>query len=175
MARVPLDFQAFYQTYHRSYLRYALLQVGDEETALDLVEVVFARLLEDWPKVLREASVQRYGFSVLRHVIATHLSLARRSRALVETAAFEKVRVVVRRQLEVMESALGLYSAIARLPERQMDVIVLRFVLGYDMSCTAEIMGISTGTVRSHLHSARRRLAGEIGVRWDSWEAEEIA
>ncbi|MEW1548306.1 RNA polymerase sigma factor [Streptomyces tsukubensis] len=173
--RVPLDFQAFYQTYHRDYLLYALLQVGSEKTALDLVEVVFAQLLEDWPEVLREPNVQRYAFSVLRHAIGVHHALTGSPGALVETAAFERVRVAVRRQLEVMESSLGLYSAIARLPRRQMDVIVFRFVLGYGVRSTAEIMGISMGTVRSHLHSARRQLAVEVGVRWDSREPEEIA
>lgn len=172
---VPLDFQAFYQTYHRPYLRYALLQLGDEVAAADVVEVVFAQLLEDWPDVLRAASVQRYAFALLRHAIAAHLVLARRPGAFVETAVFEKVRAAVRRQLEVMESSLGLYSAIARLPERQMDVIVLLFVLGYERQQTADIMGNSLGTVRSHLYSARRHLAEDVGVRWDSRTSEEIA
>lgn len=38
MEEVPLDFQAFYQTHHRSYLEYALLQSGSKEVALELVE-----------------------------------------------------------------------------------------------------------------------------------------
>ncbi|MFF2026691.1 RNA polymerase sigma factor [Streptomyces sp. NPDC058171] len=92
-----------------------------------------------------------------------------------ETASFERVRAATRRQLQVMESALGLYSAIARLPERQMDVILFRFVLGYGMSGTGRIMGISPATVRSHLHAARRQLAREIGVPWNDREAKEVA
>ncbi|MGW1974249.1 RNA polymerase sigma factor [Streptomyces sp. NPDC001889] len=175
MEEAPLDFQAFYQTRLHSYLEYAFLHSGSKQVSLDLVEVVFAQLLEDWPEVLREANVERYGFAVLRHAIATYLALAERPRTLVETASFEKVRAATRRQLEVMESSLGLYSAIARLPERQMDVIVFRFVLGYSMGAVARIMGICPATVRSHLHAARRQLAQEVGVQWNDRAAKEIA
>ncbi|MFI6530185.1 RNA polymerase sigma factor [Streptomyces uncialis] len=175
MAELPLEFEAFCQTYHRPYLKYALLHLGDRAAAVDTVEVVFAQLLEDWDDVLVMASVHRYAFAVLRHAIAARLALSGRPTAMVEAAVFERVRTVVRRQMEVMESALGLYSAIARLPERQLDVIILLFVLGYGKHQTASIMGISPGTVRSHLHTARRQLARDVGVPWDSsWEAEEI-
>ncbi|MFF7189597.1 RNA polymerase sigma factor [Streptomyces sp. NPDC008222] len=172
----PLDFQAFYQHYHRAYLNYAYLQLGERTTAIETVESVFVQLLETWPEVLTQPSVQRYAYSVLRRAIANHLVLRHGSTALVETATFAKVRVAVRRQLEVLESSLGLYAAIARLPERQMDVVVMRFVLGYSVTTVAETMGVSTGTVRSHIHAARRRLAHELGVQYSKeTEAEEIA
>ncbi|MFH8371381.1 RNA polymerase sigma factor [Streptomyces sp. NPDC018031] len=171
----PLDFQTFYKRYHRVYLRYAHLHLGDRSAAIETVETVFVQLLESWPKVLSEASVQRYTVSVLRHTIASRLAVTGRTSALVETAVFDRVRAAVRRQLEVMESSLGLYGAIARLPERQMDVIVFRFVLGYTPEQVAEIMGVSCGTVRSHTHAARRQLARELGMRCSNKEAEEIA
>ncbi|WP_308251465.1 RNA polymerase sigma factor [Streptomyces albireticuli] len=59
-----------------------------------------------------------------------------------------------------------------RLPERQYDVIVLRYVLGYPTSRVAEIMGISPATVRSHVRGARRRLAHDLHLEWVD-EAEE--
>ncbi|MEW1551866.1 RNA polymerase sigma factor [Streptomyces tsukubensis] len=174
MKEAPLDFQAFYQIHHRSYMEYAFMQSGSKQVSLDLLEVVFAQLLEDWPDVLREANVERYGFAVLRHAIATYLALTERPRTLVESASFGKVRAATRRQLEAMESSLGLYPAIARLPERQMDVIVFLFVLGYSMGAVARIMGICPATVRSHLHAARRQLAREVGVQWNDRAAEEV-
>lgn len=57
-----------------------------------------------------------------------------------------------------------------------MDVVVRRCVLGYDVTTVAEIMGVSTATVRSHIHAARQRLAHELGVQYrKEAEAEEIA
>jgi RNA polymerase sigma-70 factor (ECF subfamily) len=37
-----------------------------------------------------------------------------------------------REQMASIDSGLGLYEAIARLPERQFDAVLLRYVLGYD-------------------------------------------
>ncbi|GAA3352670.1 hypothetical protein GCM10017744_002640 [Streptomyces antimycoticus] len=91
-----------------------------------------------------------------------------------QTTTFAQVRAATRRQLEVRESSLCLYVAIARLPERQMDVIIFRFVLGYDLDEVAEMMGVSNGTVRSHTHAARRQLAKDLGIRGNSLEEEEI-
>ncbi|ARZ72611.1 sigma-70 family RNA polymerase sigma factor [Streptomyces sp. HU2014] len=82
-----------------------------------------------------------------------------------ETAAFAAVMDATRSRLQILESRLGLYTAITRLPERQYDVIVLRFVLGYPAERVAEIMGISPATVRSHTCGARRRLAHDLGLK----------
>ncbi|WP_445521345.1 RNA polymerase sigma factor [Streptomyces sp. NEAU-174] len=174
----PLDFKAFYQQYHRAYLRYAKLHLGNREAAIETVELAFAELLQCWPDVLTAPSVQRYAQSVLRSAIHSRLVRTGRASAFVETAVFDRVRATARRQLEVMESSLGLYAAIANLPERQLDVIIFRFVLGYDLPRVAEIMGVSNGTVRSHIHAARRQLARELGIRGtsrgNSMEEEEI-
>jgi RNA polymerase sigma factor (sigma-70 family) len=47
------------------------------------------------------------------------------------------------------EVAIDLRNALARLPERQRQVILLRVYLGYDTEETAEILSISSGTVKS--------------------------
>ncbi|WP_445520935.1 RNA polymerase sigma factor [Streptomyces sp. NEAU-174] len=170
----PLDFQAFYQQYHRPYLRYTLLHLGDSAVAIETVEAAFAELLQSWTDVLTAPSVQRYAHSVLRSAITSRQVATGRDSAFVQTATFARVRAAARRQLEVLESSLGLYAAIARLPERQMDVILFRFVLGYDLDKVAEMMGVSNGTVRSHIHAARRQLAKDLGIRGNSLEEEEI-
>ncbi|MCD9146107.1 RNA polymerase sigma factor [Streptomyces albireticuli] len=70
----------------------------------------------------------------------------------------------MRTQLQVMESSLGLFTAIASLPSRQYDVIVLHYVLGYPCSRIANIMGIKPDTVRSHRRLARERIATKLGL-----------
>ncbi|GDY48818.1 hypothetical protein SANT12839_097000 [Streptomyces antimycoticus] len=62
----PLDFQAFYQQYHRPCLRYAMLHFGDPAAAVETVETTFAELLQSWTDGLTAPSVQRYAHSVLR-------------------------------------------------------------------------------------------------------------
>jgi len=70
----------------------------------------------------------------------------------------------MRPAFEVMESVMGLYTAIAGLPERQYDVVVLYYVLGYTSPHIAKIMGIKPDTVRSHRRLARQRIAIKLGL-----------
>lgn len=44
------------------------------------------------------------------------------------------------------------------LPQRQREVVVLRFLQGLDTRETAEVLGISTGSVKTHLHRAVQQL-----------------
>ncbi|MEU8727642.1 sigma-70 region 4 domain-containing protein [Streptomyces antimycoticus] len=58
-------------------------------------------------------------------------------------------------------------AAMARLPERQFDVMVLRYALAFDTKLTARVMGVTEATVRSTARTAKRRLAGELGLAMD--------
>jgi RNA polymerase sigma-70 factor (ECF subfamily) len=64
----------------------------------------------------------------------------------------------------VLEGEIGLYGAIAALPERQYDVMVLRYVLRAPDEDVAAYLGIELSTVRSHVRHARRRLARMLDI-----------
>ncbi|OUC91499.1 sigma-70 family RNA polymerase sigma factor [Streptomyces swartbergensis] len=112
------------------------------------------------------------AWATLKQEVAVRLEIQSRSLALVDTAAFARVRQETRARLETLESSPGLYAAIARLPERHYDVIVLHYVLGIPQRRIARLMGIDCGTVRSHLRGARRRPARELGIVWSTDEEE---
>jgi RNA polymerase sigma factor (sigma-70 family) len=171
-AALPLDFSAFYSLHHKAYLRYAHIQLGSRGQAEEAVEDVFVGLAAAWGHVLQQPSVAAYAWATLKEEVARRLEIPSRRLALVETAAFAAVRQASRARMEALESSLGLYAAIARLPERHYDVIVLHYVLGIPQRQVARLMGIDYGTVRSHLRSARRRLARELGIAWTA-DAEE--
>jgi RNA polymerase sigma-70 factor (ECF subfamily) len=50
-----------------------------------------------------------------------------------------------------VESALDLRAAIARLPDRQRQAVLLRYLADFDLTDVAEVMGCAEGTVKSHL------------------------
>ncbi|MEU6114495.1 sigma-70 family RNA polymerase sigma factor [Streptomyces sp. NPDC047117] len=173
-AVLPLDFTAFFMQHHRAYLRYACLQLDEEREAETVVEDVFAELAADWSEVLRQPNVPAYAMAALKEAIAQRMPKHKRQ-PFVASAAFAAARKASRAQLNILESQLGLYAAIARLPERQYDVIVLRFVLGYNPKQVAHIMGVTYATVRSHISGARRRLARELRIAWEEPQEEEQA
>ncbi|TVL87782.1 RNA polymerase sigma factor [Streptomyces sp. SAJ15] len=169
-AVLPVDFRAFYSQHVHAYLRYAHIQLGSRTEAEQVVEDVFTQLAQEWGLALQQPSVAGYAMAALKEEISRRIEERGRGVALVETAAFAAVRGVTRMRMESLESRLGLYAAIARLPERHYDVVVLRFVLGYTTPRVAHIMGITRATVRSHIRGARRRLARELGIDWNENE-----
>lgn len=56
-------------------------------------------------------------------------------------------------------------AAIDRLPEQRRTAFRLHDVDGYTPAETARIMGLSDGTVRSHVHHARRALRAALAPR----------
>lgn len=55
-----------------------------------------------------------------------------------------------------------MHEALAALPERQREAVVLRYLEGLDVGATAELMGCAPGTVKASVHAGlanlRRRL-----------------
>ncbi|MFD9411575.1 sigma-70 family RNA polymerase sigma factor [Streptomyces sp. NPDC059989] len=115
-----------------------------------------------------------FAWTVLREHIERRLAASGRQVAIVETAAFAELRRTSKEQLELLESKLGLYTAIAELAsEKHYDVVLLTFVLGHDSDTVARMMGITPATVRSHIRGARRNLSRKLGVDWIPGEEKD--
>ncbi|MFJ3925344.1 RNA polymerase sigma factor [Streptomyces sp. NPDC090022] len=163
---VPVEFGAFHSQQHRGYLRYAHLQLGTRHDAEDVVDDVFTFLLKVWRQALKEESLHGFAWAALREHVERRLAVLGRPAAMVETAWFAALRRPSRGRLELLESKLGLYAAIADLSERHYDVVLLTYVLGNDYETVARMMGISPAAVRSHIRGARRTLSRTLGVDW---------
>ncbi|GHE33887.1 sigma-70 family RNA polymerase sigma factor [Streptomyces capitiformicae] len=172
---MPPDLEAFVDLYARPHLRYAHTMLGDEQAARTVVQRCYSHLALNWTVVLKEASPEAYAWRLLKQRVELHSRITGSTQGLgsstapdVRIAAMQRAAratlEAMRRQLEAMESALGLYTAIAALPERQYDVIVLHYVLGYSTQQVANIMGIKPDTVRGHRRSARERIASKLGL-----------
>lgn len=165
---LPVEFRAFQELYAQPYLTLAHLQLGSRREAEDLVDTVFYQLAVHWKHVMEQESPEAYAWAVLKQLIGERrLQLGLDTTTAIATAAFTSVVLKASRdKFAALESSLGLYPAIAALPERQGDVIVLRYVLGYTDERTAQVMGTCVSTVRSNTRYAKRRLARELGIDW---------
>ncbi len=65
--------------------------------------------------------------------------------------------------------------ALARLPRRQREVVVLRYYLGMDTRQAAEVLRVHEGTVKSTLAKARANLAQALGVEEDEEATDDAA
>ncbi|RKN07318.1 sigma-70 family RNA polymerase sigma factor [Streptomyces radicis] len=176
MSPLPADFRAFHQLYRPAYVRWAELYLGERAAAEEAVDRAFERLAAEWGDVLRLDSPAGYSWSVLKHHTLKAVAASGRRPVVMDTAAFEtKALHSAVDPIGELEESLGIYQAIRELPERQHDVIVLLYCIGYSVAETADILGISEPGVRSTARYARHRLKEALGLSEspDSQEAPE--
>ncbi|QMU76640.1 sigma-70 family RNA polymerase sigma factor [Streptacidiphilus sp. PB12-B1b] len=165
--RETLTLNAFVTYHHKLWLRYATLQVVDGRQAAQLVRQVCEQLAQEWDEVLLKPSVPQYAWTVLKDHTAAWLGERSRTPVVPDTKEFRDAisRLLLREatgEFDVLESELGLYGAIAELPERQYDVITLRYAFDMADHDIAATLGITAETVRSHAMRAKRRLAVKL-------------
>jgi RNA polymerase sigma-70 factor (ECF subfamily) len=73
---------------------------------------------------------------------------------------------------ETSGDRIDVERALARLPRRQREAVVLRYYLQMDTRGVAEVLGVHEGTVKSTLSRARTALAGALGET-DTEEAND--
>lgn len=154
------DLAAFEGLYHRHVGRiYAvsLRMVADAALAEELTQEAFVRA---WRKLdsFRGGS----AFATWLHRLAVNLVLdrlrSRRRRRQLDEQAVPPPRPAAADPA----AELDLERAIARLPPRARTVFVLYDVEGYRHQEIAEMLGLSVGATKAHLHRARRRLREEL-------------
>ncbi|MBB5120908.1 RNA polymerase sigma factor [Streptomyces eurocidicus] len=174
--RMAITYAAFRELHASKWRVYAYVHTGDREAAARISEETFALLAARWPHVLRRRSADSYAWSLLKERVDRWLTDRGRGTALA-TAAFHGAGGGDRlppagdrlspagecaRRFARLEQRIGLYAALARLPERQSDALVLTCLIGYGVRQVAELLGAEEASVRSHIGHAKRRLASVL-------------
>lgn len=149
------DAAAMFLVHYLDLVRLARLLLDDRETAEDIVQDVFAAMQSRWRKLPDESAALRY----------LRASVVNRSRSALRR------RIVQRRHdwqptvrppaVAAEEAALArlehaaIRAAVAALPRRQREVIVLRYFQNLSVAETATVLKVSPGAVKS---SASRAL-----------------
>jgi RNA polymerase sigma-70 factor (ECF subfamily) len=138
--------------------RVAYRLLGHREDAEDLVQEVFLLVLEriDGFQAGRSFSPWFYRILVNRGLNSRKSRALRRTEEVPEDAP--ALTVAPDRAAEQLEAREKLRAAMDRLPETQQTVVHLFELEGFSGREIAEILDLSDGTVRWHLHQARRTL-----------------
>lgn len=157
------EFSDYMAARQQRLLRTAYLISGDRHTAEDLVQTALAKLYLSWDKVRREGSVDAY---VRRIIVNEHNSLWRRPWKRRETAAAELPETPGPTAAERYDDEL--WRFVRSLPPRQRAALVLRYYEQLTEAETAEVLGVSVGTVKSQtsraLASMRTRMSQQDGL-----------
>ena len=143
------DFEEFVAARSTALLRTAYLLTGNHHDAEDLVQVALLKAVPRWSKVREhEPYVRR---------ILLHESVSRWRRRRWRETSTESLPELAGARVDV-DARLALRQALAHLAPRQRAVIVLRYFDDLTEGQTAELLGISVGTVKSQARDALARL-----------------
>ena len=156
-----------YDHFHLSIFRYLYYRVGDQQTAEDLTSEVFLRMIEK----ISYYQQQRHSFRAWLFQIARNLSIDfyRRNKARVSVALEENIPGHTDEPLEMIDRELTseqLSKALAKLPDNQRDVIVLRFVVGMPIGEVAETLHKTEDSIKGLQRRALLALR-EILIEWE--------
>jgi len=144
-----------YEKYFPKIYNYAFMQMGDVQAAEDLASDVMLKMIESIKKyTFRGLPFGAWVFRIARNrLIDLHRRRKRRGEVdLSETlsTALANPQVLAERALERGQ----LQIALKHLTGEQRQVIVLKFIEGFDNRSVGKIMGRSEGAIKSLQHRA---------------------
>lgn len=138
---------ALYQAHALGLVKLAVLMVGDQRAAEDVVQDAFLGLYCRWSALQdREKALGYVRASVLNGCRTIHRGKYRRSRIRLEDPGHSESAEAIAMLGEAHREVL---AALRRLPGRQREAVVLRYYLDMTEDQAAQAMGVSRGTVKS--------------------------
>ena len=154
------DFEDFFLREYAAIVGLAYALCGDRSVAEDLAQEAFLAAHRSWGRL---ATYDRPGAWVRR--VVANLAVSAFRRRLVEAKAI--LRLAAREEPLVDDlppDHAEFWAAVRALPRRQAQVIALFYVDDLPVAEIAEILGVSVGSVKKHLHEGRRTLATVLGA-----------
>ena len=144
--------EELYRAYYMPLVRLAGLLIGDFSMGEDVAQDAFARLVDARdvrdPSAYLRATVVNLSRSRIRRAVLARRHRAAHAAATVDTAAGP----------ESVATEVTVRDELARLPRRQREAVVLRYYAGLTDAEIADALGVSVGSVKTHLHRAMTAL-----------------
>ena len=170
---------SFLASIERRGYQMARIALRDPDAALDLVQDAMIKLVRNY-SAKPAAEWQPLFFRILKNLIIDYQrrsTVRNRVIAIFRPAAGEEAYDAVAaapgnaadepdRRVAAADAMAALEFAIAALPARQQQAFMLRTIEGMDVACTAEVMGCSASSVKTHLSRALSRLRAQLGEHY---------
>jgi RNA polymerase sigma-70 factor (ECF subfamily) len=146
------DFRAFYLRMHDRALGTARRLVGDRTVAEDVAAEALARAYARWRHVSGHPNPDAWLLRVVGNLCIDHMRTAgRRAEAPDDRAGRD-------RPDDDAVLHVDLARAVGKLSHRQQEVVVMRYLVDLSEDEVASSLGMSNGSVKTHLSRATHRL-----------------
>ena len=147
-----------YAAHWTGLVRLAWLLLRDDQGAEEVVQDAFIATHRHWATLRDQASAAAY----LRRAVVNGARSALRHRGVEQrytdrerrepTAMGSRTEDSAEARVLEHETATTMIGALGRLPQRQREVLTMRYYLDLSEAEIADSLGISTGSVKSHAH-----------------------
>lgn len=157
-------FAALYRAYVDKIYRYILFRVESAQTAEDLTAEVFLRMVEGLPNYEdRNTPLLVWLYRIAHARVIDHY---RRYRRTAEQTPLDSIEIGADADLD--SALIGEYrveqlrAALSQLTDPQRQVIILRFIEGYNLEATAQAMDKTVDAVKALQYRALQALAAAL-------------
>ena len=159
----PADLAALYAAHRLSLVRMAVLLVDDLPSAEDVVQDAFIAFHRTADRLHDPEAALRY----LRACVVNGARSLIRRRQVVRKyrhVGMQPDEAPADAEAMLADEHRSVLRALRRLPDRQREVITLRYWSDLSEAQIAEALGISRGAVKSNASRGMRRLAELLGI-----------
>lgn len=153
--------EQFTELYRRDFARVVALVYalsGSRYAAEEIAQDAFTAAHREWARI----STYRDPGAWVRAVAMNHARSTFRRRA-AEARAMVRLRARPQKLAELPADSEAFWRQVRALPRMQSIVVALHYADDRRIDDIADLLSISPGTVKAHLHAARRRLAQTFG------------
>ncbi|MET7374983.1 SigE family RNA polymerase sigma factor [Micromonospora arida] len=152
------EFDSFVRTRTPALLRSAYLLTGDQHLAEDLVQSALARTHRSWNRLHRAGNAEAYTRKTMYHLQVSWWRRRRVPESMPGDLPEPRGGGSVSDHAQQTSLRLTLKSALLRLSPKQRAVLVLRFFEDRSEAETADLLGVTVGTVKSQTAKSLAKL-----------------
>ncbi len=156
------EFRSFYERLEPRAVSAAVRLVGSRTVGEDIAAEAFSRAYARWSKVSRHPNPDAWLLRVVGNVAIDHVRHESR-RPHFEEAGVRGGEGRIDPSADQVALRIDLTDAMAHLSGRQQEVVLLRYLIDLPEEEVAAGMGLSKGSVKTHLHRATAKLRSELG------------
>lgn len=165
--------EEIYVTYAPELINYGYRITSNKEVIKDCVQDLFVGIWNSREKLVPTTSIRFYLFRALRNRMLRYLEREEGRLTSLDDSAYDKGYMLNDDEEEyyrVSKFEISLPQAIAHLPERQREIIQLRFYHDFEIEEITEIMSISNQSVRNTLYKAIFKLRDVLSSKSNNLE-----
>jgi RNA polymerase sigma-70 factor (ECF subfamily) len=168
----PAAFHALYAQVAGKVLAYLVGLAGDRAAAEDLLQQTFLKLHQARPSYVRGANPVPWIYTIAHRTFLDEARRRKRARARLTSdgaapdtlaADLDGVAVDARNDEPDSLAAQAALAALAQLPERQREALLLTKIHGRSVAEAAAITGTTPGAIKLRAHRAYVTLRGLLG------------